>query len=57
MSKQENQPVNGRNRQERRQAVHNPQPHRAEKPLALRIAIIVMLAVMLLGFVLLPLMR
>ena len=57
MSKPENQPVNGRNRQERRQAVHNPQPHKAEKPLALRIAIIVMLAIMLLGFVLLPLMR
>lgn len=48
---------NGRNREERRAAVHNPQAKKSSKPLALRIAIIVILVVMVLGFFILPLIR
>ena len=58
MSKPKKQaPNNGRNRQEKRAAARNPQPHRSNKPLWLRIFIIAILVVMLLGFVIFPLMR
>ncbi len=51
------QPNNGRNREEKRaQAQRTPQKH-SSRPTWLRVLILVMLAVMVLGFVLLPLLR
>lgn len=56
MSKQ-TKPHSGANRQQNRAQTKQPQRQTASKPLWLRIAIIVMLIVMLLGFFILPLLR
>ncbi|MBP0966410.1 MAG: hypothetical protein J5722_02140 [Oscillospiraceae bacterium] len=61
MSKQNNKnnttPNNGRNRQERREQARRPQQHRSDKPLWLRIVIVAVIAAMILGFFLVPLLR
>ena len=49
--------ANGRNRQEKRAAAHNPHPKKSQKPIWLRIVIIATLLVMLLGFIVFPLLR
>lgn len=56
MSKQSN-PNAGANRQQRRAEAKRPPRQTSSKPLALRIAIIAVMAVMLLGFFILPLLR
>ncbi len=61
MSKQNNNkntaPNNGRNRQERREQARRPQQHKSNKPLWLRIVIVAVIAAMILGFFLVPLLR
>lgn len=58
MSKSKNtSQISGRNREEKRAAARSPQPKKSSKPLGLRIAIIVIMVVMLLGFFILPLLR
>ena len=57
MSKNNQKPNSSGNRQQRRQQERNPQPHRASKPVGLRIAIVAVLLVMLLGFIIVPLIR
>lgn len=48
---------NGRNRAEKRANAKNKSRKSAEKPMALRIAILAVLAALLIGFFLLPLLR
>ena len=58
MSKQnKNVPNNSGNRQQRREQARKPQHHKTNKPLWLRIVIIAIIAAMILGFFLVPLLR
>ena len=54
-SKTRNQKTNGANRQQRRAEERAPQKKSSGKPMWLRILIIVIMAVMVLGFFLVPL--
>lgn len=57
ISRPEQKTNNGSNRQQKRAEARAPQRTTAHKPLWLRIMILVILAVMFLGFFLFPLMR
>lgn len=48
---------NGRNRAEKRANARNKNKKSAEKPVAMRIAILAVLAALMIGFFLLPLLR
>lgn len=56
MSKQ-SQPNPGANRQQKRAEAKRPPRHTLSKPMWLRVLIIVIMAVMLIGFFILPLIR
>lgn len=56
MSKQ-TQPNRGANRQQKRAEAKRPQRQTSDKPLWLRIAIVAVMAVILLGFFIMPLIR
>jgi hypothetical protein len=57
LSRPEQKMNNGSNRQQKREEARAPQRVTSHKPLWLRIMILVILAVMFLGFFLFPLMR
>ena len=48
---------NGRNRAERRAGFQQEQKPRSDKPLGLRIAVLVLLGIMFIGFFLMPLLK
>ncbi len=56
-TQKQQKPATGRNREEKRLNTRNPRSQSAGKPMWLRIVILAILAVMFLGFFLLPLIR
>ena len=54
---EKDQPNNGRNREEKRIQSQRPAQKSTSKPMWLRVMIIAILAVMVLGFIMLPLLR
>ncbi len=57
MSPKPKKPNPGSNRQQRRAQERNPYPRKSEKPTWLRVLIIAVLAIMILGFFILPLLH
>lgn len=57
MSSNPKKPNPGANRQQRRSQERNPYPAKSAKPTWLRVLILVVLAVLIIGFFLLPLLR
>ena len=57
MSSKNKKPNPGANRRQRREQAHNPYGTKPSRPTWLRILIIAVLAIMLLGFVVLPLLH
>ena len=50
-------PNSGANRQQRREQIRNPRPQKSSKPTWLRILIVALIAVLIIGFFLAPLLR
>ena len=55
--KKQNKPAAGNNRQQRRENARQPQKSSSSKPMWLRIVVLALFAIMLLGFVIVPLLH